>query len=105
MDKINECRLPTCTNEQHEGLSICLECMINTVRRFLFAEGTTPEIDYFTPNEFQKQRSIYWWNYVIENIDDLVARETTVVLTYGADYDRNSDTPHLRPAFDGDKDE
>lgn len=76
--EIPQCRVPLCTNPQgvFKNWPICIECMINTIRRFkLYMPGKTEE-------EIA--------DFICFNIDRLINLEQDAIDRYGADYDRDT---------------
>jgi len=77
------CRTPLCPEPQHTQYSwpMCESCMVNTVRRFMVAEGSFDSKDV--------KRAYFWIKYVCNNIEEMVEAEKKAIRTRGADYDRD----------------
>lgn len=86
---IKICKVPLCENEQYtnEKWMFCLECMVNTVRRFMISEGSFQET--LNPTKEQMERAQHWIDFINKNWKTLVEEEKKNIKRRGVDYDRD----------------
>lgn len=93
---VRECRHPTCKNITVNNCPLCNSCLRNTIRRFLHVEGSMNMSFQGTPNKYQTERIVYWYHYVIKNIEELIKAEEDQIKRHGPGYDRDSLTPYIK---------
>ena len=82
--KEEPCEIPLCENPKDDKHKwpFCTSCMVNSVRRFMYTEGTLKAQD--------AERAKYWINYFCENWESMVEKEKKIIDERGADYNRNT---------------